>query len=171
WEGAIRLTPDELSPYTGWDIIAIVFYHYETPPFLNNVVKVYDNGSPYAPGPVITSEPYTSDIAGWKWVDLSNPVTITGADDLWCSIEMTSEAGEYPLGVSAGPPVDGKSDWIAFYPGSWAELQDWGLYYNWQILAIVQLLLDNDVAIVSIDMPDILQPDTTFNPQATAKNL
>lgn len=167
FEGAIRLTPTELGPYTGWDIIAIVFRHYESS--LDNVVKVYDNGTPTSPGPMITSEPYVSDIPGWKWIDLSSPVTIPGTGDLWCSVEVTHPVGEYPLSVDGGPAVDGKGDWIG--PNPWGELQDQGLDYNWLILAIVQLLLNDDVATISIDMPDLLPPDTTFNPQATVKNV
>jgi hypothetical protein len=167
FEGAIRLTPTELSPYTGWNIIAIVFRHYESS--LNNVVKVYGNGTASSPGPLLTSEPYTSDTPGWKWIALSSPVTIPGTGDLWCSVEATHPAGEYPLAVDAGPAVDGKGDWIG--PGMWGELQSQGLDYNWQILAIVQLLLDNDVEAVSIDIPSILPPDTAFNPQATVENV
>jgi hypothetical protein len=167
FEGAIRLTPTELGPYTGWNIIAIVFRHNESS--LDNVVKVYDNGTASSPGPLLTSEPYTSDVSGWKWIALSSPVTIPGTGDLWCSVEVTHPAGEYPLAVDAGPAVDGKGDWIG--PGMWGELQNQGLDYNWQILAIVQLLLDNDAEAVSIDIPLILPPDTTFNPQATVKNV
>ncbi|KPJ71441.1 hypothetical protein AMJ52_08540, partial [candidate division TA06 bacterium DG_78] len=167
FEGAIRLTPTELGPYVGWNIIAIVFRHYQS--VLDNVVKVYDNGTASSPGPLITSEPYTSDVPGWKWIALSSPVTVPGTGDLWCSVEATHLAGEYPLAVDAGPAVDGKGDWIG--PGMWGELQNQDLDYNWQILAIVQHLLDNDAEAVSIDIPSILPPDTTFNPMATVKNV
>jgi len=166
YEGAIRLTPTELGPYTGWKIIAIDFRHYEAT--LNNVVKVYGNGTASSPGALITSQPYTSSTPGWKWIALSSPVTIPGSGDLWCSVEVTHAAGEYPLAVDAGPAVDGKGDWMG---PSWAEMQAQGLDYNWQILAIVQLFLDNDVQAVSIDMPSVLPPDTIFNPQATVKNV
>ncbi len=136
WEGAMRLTPTELGAYAGWNIIAISWYHWGTTGYSQNV-KVYDEGTPTSPGPVLTTEPYTTSTQEWVRVDLSNPVTISGSGDLWCSIEISQTAADFVIGVDDGPAVDGKGDWI-YYSGSWDELQNLGLDYNWHILAIVE---------------------------------
>ena len=136
WEGAMRLTPTELGAYAGWNIIAISWYHWGTTGYSQNV-KVYDEGTPTSPGPVLTTEPYTTSTQEWVRVDLSNPVTISGSGDLWCSIEISQTAADFVIGVDDGPAVDGKGDWI-YYSGGWDELQNLGLDYNWHILAIVE---------------------------------
>jgi hypothetical protein len=137
WEGGIRLTPTELGPYAGWQIIAIIWYHYDgSSP--NGQVKVYDNNTPTQPGAVITTEPYSGSVTGWDRVDLSSPVPITGAGDLWCTVELNDPgSGFYPLGVDAGPAIDGKGDWI-YFGGVWAELQSYGLDYNWGFIVMVE---------------------------------
>jgi len=136
WEGAIRMTPTELGAYAGWNIVAVKFYHYDTSP-LNNVIKIYDNGSAVQPGAMITSEPYTSNVAEWVYVVLSSPVTISGSGDLWASVEIyQAGSGVYPFGVDAGPAVDGKGDWVML-SGAWSEIQTYGLDYNWQLCVFV----------------------------------
>ncbi len=136
WEGAMRLTPTELGAYAGWDIIAISWYHWGTTTYSQNV-KVYDEGTPTTPGAVLTTEPYNTTTEEWVRVDLSNPVTISGSGDLWCSIEISQTAADFVIGVDDGPAVDGKGDWI-YYSGVWDELQNLALDYNWHILAIVE---------------------------------
>jgi len=134
FEMAIRLTPTQLAPFAGYDLIGVVFYHYDGSSTSGNAI-IYDEGTATTPGTVITTEPY-SGITGWQRVDLTTPVPITGTTDLWCSFSITHAAGGYPGGVDAGPMVtDG--GWI-YYNGSWATLASYGLNYNWQILAIVE---------------------------------
>jgi hypothetical protein len=62
-----------------------------------------------------------------------NQVTVDATQDLWFSIEVDNiPAGAYPLGVDAGPVVDGKSDWASLDGGAtWVELQIYGLDNNW----------------------------------------
>ncbi len=136
WEGAIRMTPAELGAYAGWEIVAIKFYHYDTTP-LNNVIKIYDNGSSTQPGGVLTSEAYTSNVPEWVYVVFTDSVLISGSGDLWASVEIyQSGGGVFPFGVDAGPAVDGKGDWVML-SGSWSELQTYGLDYNWQLCVFV----------------------------------
>ena len=132
FEFAIRLTPTELGPYTGWNISGIKFHKYSGD--LNNVVKVYDNGTPTQPGPMITSEPYASSAPDeWVTVMLSSPVLIPGTGDLWCSIEVTHNAGEYPASADAGPAVYGKGNWI-YSNNAWNNPFD----LNWLIIAYLE---------------------------------
>ena len=120
FEGAIKLTPVELGPYAGWQIIAISWYHFDGSSD-SGVVTIYDTGTESIPGPPITTEPYTGGVIGWQRIDLSSPVSISGSGDLWCFIEWNHPAGTYPAGVDSGPAIPGKSDWVYWY-GSWTEL-------------------------------------------------
>jgi len=136
FEFAIRLTPTELGPFTGWTISGIKFHKYSGN--LNNVVKVYDNGTATTPGGMITSEPYTSSAPDeWVTVMLSSPVTIPGTGDLWCSVEVTHAAGTFPASMDAGPAIDGKGDWI-YFNNAWQEIQDLGFNNNWLIIAYLE---------------------------------
>ncbi|TET21172.1 MAG: hypothetical protein E3J78_04220, partial [Candidatus Cloacimonadota bacterium] len=136
FEFAIRLTPTELGPFTGWTISGIKFHKFSGD--LNNVVKVYDDGTATTPGAMITSEPYTSSAPDeWVTVMLSNPVTIPGTGDLWCSVEVTHTAGTYPASMDAGPAIDGKGDWI-YFNNSWQEIQNLGFDNNWLIIVYLE---------------------------------
>lgn len=140
WELAIRLTPTELLPYAGYSIVAVVWYHYDGSSQDGRAI-IYDQGTPTNPGPIITAEAYNEGIIGWQRVDLSNPVSISGDTELWCSIEVNQTVvASYPGGVDSGPAIDGKGDWVYIHDPPWAEIQSYGLDYNWQILAIVERL-------------------------------
>jgi len=172
WEGAIRLTPTELAPYAGWDIIAICWYHYGTSTYSQNV-KVYDNGTATQPGPVLTTEPYSTSTEEWVRVDLSTPVGIPGSGDLWCAVEITQTAADYPIGVDDGPMVNGKGGWI-YFSGAWHQLTEYNLNYNWAIMAIVESggVTSHDVGTMAILAPGATEmPNTTINPQATYRNF
>jgi hypothetical protein len=153
FEGAIRLTPTELGPYNGWYLTEIKFFHgapgYDQPSH-SGMIKIYGAQSATHPGTLITSEPYTTpEGADWFEVPLSSPVTIDATHDYWFSVQITHAAGEYPLGVDAGPAVDGKGDWVST-GGSWIELQTIPLDYNWCIYGKV-----------STELTDIIPPTTT----------
>ncbi len=170
FEFAARFTPTELGPYAGWNIIAIVFHHWDASA-LDNVVKVYDNGTPTQPGPLITQEPYTNSTPGWVRIDLTSPVPISGSGDLWCSIEVTHQAGEYPASVDGGPIVSGKGGWI-YLGGSWSEISNYGFDNNWCILAIVSdVVAQHDVSTISYDSPRVVPLNTTYSPLATVQNF
>ncbi|MCK4654134.1 MAG: right-handed parallel beta-helix repeat-containing protein, partial [Candidatus Cloacimonetes bacterium] len=136
FEGAIRLTPDELGPYDEWELISARFYHYETGTH-SGQIKIYGAGSSSEPGAFITSEPYSVTGETWFRTDLTEPVTIDATQDLWTSVEVTHNAGEYPLGLDAGPAVQGKGDFIYQSGVGWDELYIIGFDYNWNVRAIV----------------------------------
>ena len=133
FEGAIRLTPTELNPYNGWDIVSVLLYYYTGDG--TGTIKIYGPGTPSSPGALITSEPFSVS-QGWWRIDLSSPVTINALPEIWVSLALSNASGDYPLGVDAGPAVDGKGDWICI-DETWAELQDYGVDCNCNIRAIV----------------------------------
>ena len=135
FEGAIKLTPTELGPYDGWALTSVLFYY--STGSCNGMVKIYEGGfNPSHPGVLITSEYYSVSEHNWCRIDLLSPVTINSSHDMWVSLTASNSAGEYPLGADEGPAVDGKGDWI-YLDGSWTELQDLGIDFNWNIRAIV----------------------------------
>ena len=136
FEAAIRLTPDELGPYDGWELISALFYHWESG-MHSGQIKIYGAGSSSEPGVLITSEPYSVTGQSWLRTDLAEPVTIDATQDLWTSVEITHNAGQYPIGHDAGPAVQGKGDFVYDSGAGWQELYLLGLNYNWNIRAIV----------------------------------
>ncbi len=135
FQGAIRLTPTELGSYTGWEIVAVIWYHHEAGSHGDSVI-IYDQGTDSTPGPVLTSDPCSDVGPGWAREDLSNPVAISGLGDLWCSIQVTHADGEFPLSTDPGPAVQGKGDFVYLAP-NWDELWLLGFNINWDIRAIV----------------------------------
>ncbi|MCH7760036.1 hypothetical protein IIA15_01325, partial [candidate division TA06 bacterium] len=173
FEGAIRLTPTELGSYAGWEIVAVIWYHWESGTHGDNV-KIYDAGNDSTPGPVNFSQSITATGQGWFREDLTSPVAISGASDLWCSIEITQAVGgEFPLGIDAGPAIPFKGDMILF-SGSWGELRNFGLDFNWHIRAIVDsgaVPPNLDVRPLTINSPaGVVVPNTSLQPAVTVRN-
>ena len=135
FEAAIRLTPDELGPYDGWQLISVLFYHNEFGSHSGQLM-VYDQGTSSEPGVLITSVPYSITGRTWLRTDIPEPVTIDATQDLWTSVEIIHSAGEYPIGLDTGPAVQGKGDFVCT-AGTWTELYLVGLNYNLNIRAIV----------------------------------
>ena len=145
FKAAIRLTPDELAPYSGYAISQVYFYHHEATTNSGNVI-IYGQGTPTSPGNILETVPYTADTAGWVFVSLPNPILISGENDIWVAVEITHARGERPISVDVGPAVAGKGDW--FYADIidtvWRELAEINLSYNWNIGVIVEYYSDPD---------------------------
>jgi len=137
FQGAIRLTPTELTGYSNWQLTEVIFYHYETTSHSGQVI-IYGPGNDSTPGSTITTESYTAPAQGWISVPLSTPILIDPSQDLWISVEITHAQGEYPLGVDAGPATPYKGDFVSTDGTTWGELRDYGLDYNWNIRGIVE---------------------------------
>jgi hypothetical protein len=135
---AIRITPTELVGYDGYELTAIRWHHGYTssPPHAGTII-IYDAGTSWKPGSVITSEPFYVLSAGWFDIPLSNPVSIDPSRDIWVSIEVTHEEYEFPAGIGPGPVVAGKGGWLSMDGVHWEQL---GIDYpeldhNWNIWA------------------------------------
>jgi hypothetical protein len=172
FQGAIKLTQTELSPYIGWDVIAIVFRECQNCVLTDNEVIVYSGAS--APTTILSSETFSHSTATFKRVDLSSPVPVPASGNLWPAVSFTGYgAACYPLTSDVGPYVDGKGAWIKL-GASWYQL--WqvsspAVYENLVILAIVTQSMALDVGPVSIDMPSTVSPGTSLPPMATVKNF
>ena len=139
WEGAIRLTPDELVDYNRWQISSVLFYHYESGS-QSGSIKIYDGFMPVPtiPGILLTQDNYTIYDSGWKRVDLSYPVVLDVTRDVWVSVEIIQlSVPLHPLGVDVGPMVSDKGGFFNL-SGTWEQLADIGIDRNWCIRAIVK---------------------------------
>ena len=145
YQAAIRLTPEELAPYTGYAITEVYFYHHEQRTHHGRII-IYDEGTPTSPGDTLFIEPYVVNTDGWFSVPLSHPVFIDGTRDIWISVEITYYTGSHPISVDQGPAVLGKGNW--YYSPSllgdtlWHQLIEFErgyrpMDYNWNIGAIV----------------------------------
>ena len=139
FKAAIRLTPDELAPYSGYAISQVYFYHHEATTNSGNVI-IYGQGTPTSPGNILETVPYTADSVGWVLISLPNIILISGENDIWVAVEITHVSGEHPISIDQGPAVAGKGDW--FYADimdtMWHELSEFNLSYNWNIGVIVE---------------------------------
>lgn len=134
FEGAIRLTPTELAPYSGWNCTVVSFYHYDDAQF-SGTVKIYGMGTAAQPGALTTSQAIEVTGVGWFNISLSSPVTIA-AHDIWVSIEAPHTTGQHPLMQDSATAVDGKGDFV-YLNSAWSEMQTFGAQYdhNWCIRA------------------------------------
>jgi len=140
WEGAIRITPTELTGYDGYKLTAVRWHHgFNSSSPHSGTIKIYGAGTSTTPGSLITSEPFTVPSAGWFEINLSNPVPIDTSKDIWVSVRVTQAASEYPLGVAPGPVVTGKGGWLSTDGTNWYQLgiDIPTLNYNWNIWAKV----------------------------------
>lgn len=172
WEGAIRLTPTELEPYSGYSLVALNWYHYDSDTPKTGTIKIYDAGTASAPGALLATAPYTDAGAGLIRVNLASPLALDTSKDLWVSVEIVQTAAGYPFGIDAGPQIDGKGGFL-YYSGAWYELQALGLDYNWVLEAVVDQLgptPDHDLKMASIDAPVDGTALAPITPQCTVKN-
>jgi hypothetical protein len=140
FEGAIRLTSDELGSYASWSISTVKVYSRSDLGVNSSFLKIYEQGTATTPGDVIVLKEFTFPTEEqWFEIDLDEPIVIDGSDDIWVGIEVTHVNGDYPLGIDGGPAVVGKSDWIyADVLGGWVEMIDFDLNYNWNIRVQVE---------------------------------
>ncbi|GAI58032.1 unnamed protein product, partial [marine sediment metagenome] len=135
FEFAIRLTPDELADWSGYNISTVRHHHgwSKGNPFLMaGTIKIYGEGTSTEPGSLITSEPFEVTENDWFDVKLSEPVLIAGDEDIWVSVHVTHYAGQYPAGCDDGPMIKGKGGWI-YLLGIWEEIGAIGYNVNWNI--------------------------------------
>ncbi|KYK20458.1 hypothetical protein AYK24_10145 [Thermoplasmatales archaeon SG8-52-4] len=134
FEYAIRLTPEELAPWEGYEITTVKRHHSWIKPFqMSGKIKIYAQGTPTKPGELITVEPFSCYEADWHDIKLTYPVYINGNEDIWVSCEVTHLAGEYPAGMDPSNNYPGKGDWI--YLHQWVEASIYGFYCDWNLWA------------------------------------
>jgi hypothetical protein len=164
YTGAVRFTPT-----TGCALKAILFFQYQGSS--DDKVYAWGAGTSTTPGATLDSQPYIG--AGdsvWKRIDFAAPIPVGANDDFWLGVEVTHEAGVNPLGVDAGPMAVDRGGFI-YFSGSWSQLADYGLDYNWNIRAIISTAtLDRDVGVAKVLPVDRIRPGDAVTFAATVKN-
>ena len=144
----IRLTPDELAPLAGGEIIAVLFYHGLGHDSVE--VIIYGEGTDTTPGDILYSE-VVHGLEDWNWyrVDISTPVAVTGAEDIWVTVRQWHDDGQYPFGMDGAleegwSSYPGKSFWFSWDGTAWDDIAggawgDWWAVHNASIRAVVSV--------------------------------
>jgi PKD repeat protein len=137
-ERGIRITSAELSGYDNWYMTAVCFF-LSAIGGRQAIVRVYGPGTPSSPGSLLQSISASVMCPGWKRIELQSDIQLDSSEEVWVSIEMHNDVGEFPQGADGGPAVDGKGDWHKL-SGVWQEAQydiNNSVDRNWNIEAIV----------------------------------
>ncbi len=139
YEAAARFTPAQTAALAGGRLIEVEFYIFFLP--ASATLKIYDAGTPTAPGALLYSADVTAGLAQNAWTThvLSNPPAISGGD-LWISVEFTHAVSQRTIGCDPGPAVpDG--DWLySSTDGMWIPFnQRFAVSVNWNVRGIVEI--------------------------------
>jgi len=135
-EAAIRITPDELQACEDGYLIGARFYNSPyNPSAWSGVLKIYDQGTPIAPGALLTSVPFIASTGGWIRIILPIRIALNTNQDLWVSIQIPEMIY---IDVDMGPAVSGKGDWFK-YGSTWYELPEFVDNVNWNIEALIAI--------------------------------
>lgn len=131
---AARYAPAGLTDYAGMSIHALKVWPAQPATY---VAKVWTGGSATVPGPEAVAQPFTpAELDVYNTVVLTEPVLVTGSEELWFGYSAEHSGGNYPCGVDAGPAVNGFGNMVEF-GGTWQTLLSAGLDGNWCIQGYV----------------------------------
>ncbi|NOX86050.1 MAG: hypothetical protein GXO86_08820 [Chlorobi bacterium] len=90
---------------------------------------------------LLASQEVTSPVIGaWNEVVLDTPVPYDDTQELWIGYTVNNHtAGTFPAGCDAGPAVAGYGDKITLDGVTWDNLSDFGLDYNWNLAAYLEV--------------------------------
>ena len=127
---AVRYPGADLTDYIGMSLQAVKVWPAQAGNF---AVRVWTGGSPTAPGPQVVHQPFTADLDVYNTVILTDPVAITGNEEVWFGYNCNVTGG-YPAGCDAGPAVNGFGN-MMYFNGVWDTLLGIApsLNYNWCI--------------------------------------
>jgi len=134
-DGGTFHSATRLTPTRDCDVVAGIFLQHEASQ--NQHYFVWRGNNATTPGPVVESIPYTGAGTGWKRLDLAQPFRVNANADVWLGPRFTHTAGQFPGGVDGGPAVPQRGGWVNL-DGTWEELREYGLAFNWMIAAIVR---------------------------------
>lgn len=131
---AIRYSATALADYTGMSLFAVKVWPASEGSFS---IRVWTGGTPAAPATMVVDQPFTPVLDSYNSVNLTNPVPITGTEELWFGYRCNVTGG-YPAGCDAGPAIDGFGN-MMYYQNAWTTLLALAptLNYNWNIQGYV----------------------------------
>ena len=130
----IRYPASALSDYAGMSLYTLKVWPAQAGTFS---VRVWTGGTATQPANMVVDQGFTPVLDTYNTVELDNPVTVTGNEELWFGYRNVVTGG-YPAGCDAGPAVDGFGN-MMYFGGSWTTLiaQNPDLNYNWNIQGYV----------------------------------
>lgn len=157
WQSAIRLTPDELSPYQDWNLTKITVKtsidHGQTEIWADLII--YAQGSASTPGSIIYQDNgLYFNSTGFQITHLKEPISLNDHSELWISFDWKQKTnGSHPgiIFCDDGPSTPLKGCWLSYnHSSAWNELSDYGLDYNWAIGAILEGVGKAELSITNI---------------------
>jgi len=148
---------DYLQQYQGMLLHQVEFYIFATPVSLE--VKVWGEGTPTSPGPLLFSQvvPATDIYKEWVQVDLDIPIELVG-QDLWIGYEVENEPYTGCIGTDAGPANTGFGDWYSVDGVNWIAFSEVNTWFqrSWNIKGHLKapIIYQRDVAVTNIINPN-----------------
>ncbi|MFW6121070.1 MAG: hypothetical protein ACOC80_09265 [Petrotogales bacterium] len=174
WITAIRLTEDELSEYSGWNltkvVVALSCDNGQIEMYADLII--YGEGTPTMPGDVLYQEnELYFGATGWYTLELNEYIPIKDHDEIWVAIRWEIWSDGYAYRMDEGPAVPGKGDWISGDNGtSWQELRNYGFDCNWAMGAIVEGE-KTELSIINVEGPIGVKADIKNIGEVAANNL
>ncbi len=138
FSAAIRWDAGMLDQYNGDYLTAVNFYTLSLG-YDSLVLKVWKDTSA---SELVYRQNVSSDLKenSWNMIWLNTPVEIESDKELWVGYTIYGAvAGIFTAGSDKGPAITGYGDKIS-EGGTWDNLSDLGLNYNWNIQALVEPL-------------------------------
>ncbi|UCG43055.1 MAG: hypothetical protein JSU73_00110, partial [candidate division WOR-3 bacterium] len=132
-------------------------------------IVVYGHGTDTTPGPVLDSFPYNGSGTGWKDVLLPQQLYLPAYRDFWACIAVNHSPRVRPVGIDSGPQVRDRGGFIRIQGGSWRQLYQSRLDYNWNIRAVVGHV-EHDVGVMAIAVPDTVEKGAVVTPRVVVAN-
>ena len=133
-ETAMFIPDDSVTKYDGYEIYMAEIFINDVPASGTLTLTIWGAGA--EPGTELYTQDVTADAvaASWNEFDLATPFVIDAAanSNIYVGIVADHGAGEYPIGVDAGPAVN-EGDWVNLGSG-WDHLGGYG-FGNWNIRA------------------------------------
>jgi hypothetical protein len=86
---------------------------------------------------VVTSQ---INVGAWTEITLTTPVPYDVTKELWVGYTVDGLNGFFPAGCDDGPAVVGFGDKVSLDGVVWENLSDYGLSYNWNVEAYVEIV-------------------------------
>lgn len=128
---AARFPTAMVAPYAYYTLNTVDVYTNDVPS--NATLRIYGTGTATTPGALLHQQVFVPVEDNWNTITLTTPVTLTGTD-IWIGYSVTHAAGQYVVGVDAGP-ANPDGAWISTNGTSWSRLYELAptLNYNWNI--------------------------------------
>jgi len=155
---AIRFPATALADYAGMSLYALKVWPAQAGTFS---ARVWTGGTAAAPATQVVDQPFTPTLDVYNTVMLTNPVPVTGNEELWFGYRCNVTGG-YPAGCDAGPAIDGFGN-MMYFQGAWSTLLALAptLNYNWNIQGYVGYSAPDTAPLITVTEPGSISMEDT----------